>query len=1101
MASLVNHSVTNLINGVSQQATSVRLDNQLEEQVNCFSDVTKGLTIRNGLELQNVVDVELADRIKLEFTVDGQRYLLGMNIDDVTPLVHVPLTADVETLSASIDTSEYFRGATQSDIRVVEDKDKVYILNKKTVVGTNESNTAYYDVKIKSDSSGLPAADWTSGSYRITIASVADDASGVTPSEPDVVIDVDSSMSPYDVLTDIQATTIENEVGTVSVTGNKGAYRLIFSDIPKEFTTPDVTITTLVSISGSSSFTVYEPNDGTYWERKAGDIYGGFHFSPQNQISYFTVTDTTYVDFADSEFGSSEELNFNVSGNQSVIQGPDGRTYYRGNLVQTRDVLSTTGPSGTSYDYSVRREATTTTSDSYTASISTPTELTGEVYSADKFADEGMIWVTGVAAAQSYNVTIKYEDTAGTPYTFSIATVNVGATASNIKLNWVADQIRAAIDASTHFSSSTSDIYNNAVHFYSTVEAAYSITSIEVDNNFDTSSINAVTRATISNDTGITNTDNLPPVFKDGFKIRIGDDALEGSNYYLIYDSAFQGWKEVGLDESRSLDAVTMPYIIDKEKVRKENSITIEPAAWARAFSGDRESNKSPSFVDRSVNDIFFYGSRLGLATDDTLVLSSIDAPTEFFRTTCSRVLTSDRVDILLDSSKIGFSAITSVASYDSKLMVNTSTSQSVLLVNSSFDLTTARLSEVSSYTLGNHEPLPVNNGLYFALSNNNKTNVFNYITSGNSNYQALNLTKHIPTYIKGNIVRMAYADNLMILATDNDKKNLYAQNAYSSGGELLQNSWHRWELPYDIEYFTFIDNNLYVYMTAIDSLDNVKTFVSRYDLTPQVVEESTEDAYIGWIPYLDIYTKDKTLVEDFSEFIGIDDRYGTIYDSVTTAYDSTRVDQEDLGTEDGPYYSSVSPVYYWKVEGNTNTLVFNDGTPIITGNTSVEYLDYGGYRYFRGEESEDSGFYEVSRSAITTSFFYKNDIVYGVPFKASVELSEIIPRIQNQDGSYTVMNYATLMLRRMRLFLGNTGVFSVNIAFKDRQNYTVKYTGQPLGKILLGRNSVSDINFKFPINGKSDRVTITISTDSSSPFNLLSAEWQGRLTQRGRNI
>ncbi len=1092
---LVNHSVTNLINGVSQQASSVRLDNQVEEQVNCFSDVTNGLTIRNGIELVNVVDTNLENRIPIEFTVGGEKFLLGMDTSDTgNELIHVPLSADVTQLAASITDVDYFKGASRQDIRIVEDKERVYILNKNKTVGTNESDSAYYDIIVRSDSSGLPASDWTSGSYSLTITSVQDDASSITPSASPLTITIDASMSPKDISDLINAdTALIAEVGTVETVGVKGNYRLYFKDIPSDFVTPDVTMTTIASIAGSSVAVEYTPNDTSPWtDSYAYAVTGSFIYQRNSwYCSYSSITGNT--NFVFSLQYPDTDVVFSVSGNKDSAVGPDGWTYYRGSLE-----LSTSS----SKLYSIRREKSITTTDSYTPTLSTPVSLTGDLYSNDKFSDKGMIWVTGVASEQTYDVTINYEDTAGASYTLPLTTVNVGSTpTSNIKLNWVAEQIRSAIDASSHFTSTTSDIYNNAVYFYSSNSGEYYITSIKVENNFDTTSISAVARATINNDSGITDTSTLPPSFKDGFKVRVGNDNSEGTNYYLYYDEDFQGWKESGLDETRALDPNTMPYIIEKETILVDNIIELKPNDWKKSSAGDRESNESPSFVGRSINDIFFYGSRLGVATDDTLVMSSIGEPDEFFRTTCSQVISSDRVDIQLDNSRIGFSAISNVISYDGKLFVNTGFTQSVLLVNTSFDLTSARLTEVSSYTLGDFPPLPVNNGLYFALSNNGRTNIYNYLTAGNSTYEAQNITKHVPYYLEGNIKTMAYADNMTVIQTEEDKKILYVQNRYSVGGEMLQNAWHKWEIPYDVEYFYFYENNLFLMVSVTDDDDNEKTFICKYDITPQVINADTEDTYIGWVPYLDFYTRDKTLIEDFSDFIGINSNFGIRFDSVQEAYDSTLVDQSTLGTQDGPHYSRVSAEYYWQVDNNTNKVVFNDGAEIVTGNTDQAYFDYDGYRYERGEESSDSGYYYVSRYEITESSYYTDDILYGVPFKASVQLSEIVPRQQAADGSYTVMNYATLMLRRMRLYLGNTGVFKVNISFDDRQDYTVSYTGQPLGKMTLGRASVSDINFKFPINGKSDKITILIESDSAMPFNLLSAEWQGKLTQRGRNI
>lgn len=1074
MSSLVNHSVTNLINGVSQQATSVRLDNQLESQVNCFSDVTKGLTIRNGLELQNVIAQDLTNRHKIEFTIDGQKYLLALDAHAVTPLIHVPLTADVVALSASLTSPDYFKNTQTNDLRLIEDKDFVYILNKKKEVGSSNLKSTFYDIKITNDSTGLNDIVWDTGTYTLDITSLPDPDTAAVAAETPISIVVDSTMSPADIAAAINATTMTNETGECSAVGTKSSYRLSFDLIPENFIGPTVATTETLAIQGPSSFTQFEPiADGSF--------YSDDDFYVENRIEGYT--NNYYFIYAGVEIGSTAATN--KSWKNGIY------TYNVGNFTGFADANFTSR-------YQIRRQSQVTITSEYTPSVIQPDNFVGAEFTTDKFADEGMIWVTGVASNQTYDVTIEYNDSAGVPQTpVTLTTVSVGTTTSNIKLNWVADQIKTQIDGLTDFSAA---IYNNAVHFYSTVPYAFAITSIEVSNNFDTSSISSVIKATVDNESGITDISKLPPTFIDGFKLRVGTESTEGANYYLQYNESFQGWKECGIDESRVIDKLTMPYVIDKNKVRKTQSIVLEPTSWERSRAGDEDSNPVPSFIGTRINDIFFYGSRLGIATDDTIVMSAIDKFNVFFRTTASKTLTSERVDIKLDSSKLGYSAINNVVTYDGKLLVNTESTQGVLLVNTAFDLTSARLSEVSSYTLGNTKPLPVANGIYFALTNNGYTNIYNYQATGNNTYEAINMTKHVPTYIEGTVDSMGYAENFTVISVQENKKVLYVQNRYSQGNQVLQNAWSKWELTYDVEYFYFEDNNLFIVMSATDSLDAVNTFICKYDLTPQVVSESSDEAYIGWIPYLDVYTKDKTLIENFPEFVGINDRYGTPYDTVAEAYDSTEVSQLNFGTLEGPFYDSLSPIYYWKVDGNTITIVWNDGTAIVVGNSTQTYVDFGGYRYYKGDESVDTGFFQVSRASATPEVYYEDSVVYGVPFPVTVGLSEIIPRMQTQDG-YVVMNYAKLILRRMRLFLSKSGVFSVNIDFADRRDFSIKYSGQPLGKKLLGRGNVSDINFNFPINGKSDKISIVISSNSSTPFNLLSAEWQGQLTVKGRNI
>lgn len=1070
MASLVNHSVNNLINGVSQQATSVRLDNQFEEQINCFSDVTKGLTIRNGLELKNIVDADISNRHKVEFNVDGEKYLVGIDFDDVTQLLHIPLTADVTALAASIVGADYFKNISSSDLRVVEDKDRVYILNKKKTVGTSTLKKTFFDINIVNDRTFLSDTNWSVGSYTLTIDAQADPETSATVSSGTVNIVVDSTMTTKDIADLINAeAALILETGACYIVGDIGSYRLHFDSIPDSYIAPTISIAETVAITNQLTVfteeTKYVPS-GAEWSvvRVNNDPYSYYWAGPR--IAYTR----------------------NLTYKQNATY-----TYRRG---RWRTSYSSNGTTISKYE--IIRIRTDVFDDDYTPSITPADDLTGAEYTADKFADKGMIWVTGVASNQEYDVTIKYTDAAGTPQPDLVLTsINVGITVSNIKLNWVAGQIQSQVNGAANF---TAVQYDNAVYFYSTTPQAYLITSIEATNNFDNTSLNAVANATIDNGAAIQDISNLPPLFIEGFKVRVGDEDVEGSNYYLKYDAEFQGWKECGLDESRVLDKNTMPFVIDKNEIRQNSTITLKPIDWTPSRAGDDDSNPYPSFVDKTINDIFFYGSRLGFATDDTIVMSKVNEPESFFRTTCSRTVENERVDIKLDSSKIGYETIKHISTSDGKLLVNTGSTQSVLLVNTAFDLSSARLSEVSTYTLGDNRPLPVNDGIYFALSVNNFTNIYNYNTKDGA-YLAENITKHIPTYIEGNAKNMAYAADFVALSVEENPRVLYVQNRFTQDRQVLQNAWHKWELPYDLEYFYFDDNTLYVLMSAQDTLAATKTLVTEYDLTPQVVTEADENGYIGWVPYLDCWTKDKTLAENFSEFIGINDRYGNTFTTVTEAYDSTLNTQIDEGAVDGPYFDLSSPAYYWNVTGNTINIVWNDGTTIASGNgQNLTELDFGGFRYYRGDLQDGSGNYEVSRTALTTTQFYEDEIVYGIPFTVHIEFSKVIPRQESQSG-FIVMNYAKLMLRRMRLLMNKSGVFTVNIDFEDRNDYTVSYTGKPLGSNTLGRSNVSDINFNFPINGKSDKVTITIKSNSSTPFNLLSAEWQGQLIMRGRNI
>lgn len=124
---------------------------------------------------------------------------------------------------------------------------------------------------------------------------------------------------------------------------------------------------------------------------------------------------------------------------------------------------------------------------------------------------------------------------------------------------------------------------------------------------------------------------------------------------------------------------------------------------------------------------------------------------------------------------------------------------------------------------------------------------------------------------------------------------------------------------------------------------------------------------------------------------------------------------------------------------------------------------------------------------------------IQGNTYVSSVTLSEIIPRTQGQDGVMTKIGYSILMLRRMSITLGYSGRFKVLISRTRRSTYTHNFIPELLGTIIIGREPVNVRNANFPINGRSQDISIRITTeDTFTPLQIRSAEWQGQIISQG---
>ena len=499
--------------------------------------------------------------------------------------------------------------------------------------------------------------------------------------------------------------------------------------------------------------------------------------------------------------------------------------------------------------------------------------------------------------------------------------------------------------------------------------------------------------------------DTLDPVTTTNFRVRVNPSVNEDlTTYYLRYSDDYDAWVEIADIYIDSIDTETMPCQIVKDTVA---TITVTHADFIAPTAGDNLSNPSPSFVGKTIKDIIIFNSRLGFASDSTLVFSVIGDYFNVYRTTTSSYLISDAVDLELDSSKLGFRTIDNVFTLDNSIIINTGLSQSKLALPTNLDISAAIFTQVSAFDLGNNVPIPVRRAMYFPITQGSFSTIKAYQvdTSSDSGFTDNPVTKHCEKLIRGSILQSVFTDDVYLARTDYDKKTLYVQHSYVTEGTLVQNAWHKWTFKYDIKYMYATGEDLKI---VFEDTDNTQTIYGSLPLNPAEIVEDT-DSQIGYIPYLDFYTSDLTLAGQLSDVVIVDTELGKLVAS-----------------------------------GSANS---------IQGNT----------------------------------------------FESKVELSEIIPKTQGSDGTSTKIGYALLMLRRMAVSLGYSGRFKVNVTRTRRPVYQHTFIPQLLGSVIVGREPVNTRDAKFPVNGRSQDISVVITTvDTWTPLQIRSLEWQGQLISQG---
>jgi len=247
---------------------------------------------------------------------------------------------------------------------------------------------------------------------------------------------------------------------------------------------------------------------------------------------------------------------------------------------------------------------------------------------------------------------------------------------------------------------------------------------------------------------------------------------------------------------------------------------------WVDRTVGDLETAPNPSFVGKQLNNIFFFRNRLGILSDDDVILSRVGEYFNFFPETVTTVIDSDPIDVAASNTKI--SILKHAVTMGEQLIIFSENSQFIL--SSSGDSLTPETANILVSTAFESNikanPISVGNSIYFITKKGVYSGVREYITQPGVNVKdASDITIHIPRYIPGDILKLTALDtkNLLVLlpdsagitTPDSSEKNLYVNRwLYGEGSNKVLNSWSEIKIGNKLSkviYADFINTDLYL--------------------------------------------------------------------------------------------------------------------------------------------------------------------------------------------------------------------------------------------------------------------------------------------------
>lgn len=762
---LISKTLPNLMNGVSQQPDALRFDTQCADQVNAYPSVVEGLTKRLPTE-----------------------HICKTN-----------LTGDASTFVHTINRE----GNEKYTVLVRDQLIRVYDINgnQKTVeidasVGANADSIAYLDTDTAATSiKALTIADVT----YLTNTEKEVSMTGTTPasvSEHEALVFVKQAYdSIYDVTIKQGDTSI---VATVDAPSSNPSTKDIATSLAQQLN--------VEGAAGTQSYTT----------------------SATNQLNTGSNT---------------------LSAQSFQVQTADKITQFK-----WKSARDSTGFLYTSYGWAIC--ADNGSGAPGTALVGSTFNLTNISWSSpepNKFEIQTVVVPNG-GFVPTPNTTywlvqrLYRVDTFGTPILQNLLSSWFHGTANSYPTN-------NAFTASSYYNGQVQSgdfyfiIFQQGASALTTVSATASGSSIYINasEDFSITSTNTYTDTYIESFKGkVQKFTSLPKIAKDRMILQIEGEPDSGiDDYYVKFvTTAAPGglgegsWEECAgpnIENGLALNAGTMPHILIKQpngtfvlkaangsnhtstSTGTEATYDYSKFAWGNRLAGDQITNPDPTFVGKTINNLFLFKNRLGVLADENIIFSEAGEYFNFFRFTVIDLLDTAVIDIASASSEV--STLRYALPLAERLVVLSDQAQFFVQADTALSARTVSIARSTAFNIiPNAEPTASENSLFFAFNRGSYSGVREYFpTDLQETFEGVDISTQVPKYIPSDISKLTAAnhENVVFAMSTGDTDSLYVYNYYNNASKRVQSAWHRWEFGTGTKVLNIdlIDTDLYLTM------------------------------------------------------------------------------------------------------------------------------------------------------------------------------------------------------------------------------------------------------------------------------------------------
>ena len=585
----------------------------------------------------------------------------------------------------------------------------------------------------------------------------------------------------------------------------------------------------------------------------------------------------------------------------------------------------------------------------------------------------------------------------------------------------------------------------------------------------------------------------LPTTAPNGFTIKIEGEPAQSLiaavvGYYVKFETTDEGdfaqgiWEEtIAPGIEYQLDPTTMPHLLIRKSdltflwtpadgaTRTQAPATaVDVPGWTEQAAGDATTNPRPDFAATSagadgnaLRGISFFQDRLVLISGETTTFSESGAYFNFFRTSVTDLLDTARLSVIAAHPKV--SLLNHAVPQNDQLLVFSQLTQFVIRGGQDGTLTPKNVYVTSAGEWENiptTTPVSAQNSVFFPALRGNTSLVremFDQSTSVRTRFSAPELTAQIPAYIQGTITKLAVSqteDALAVLASG-AANTIYCYKWFINGDRRTQSSWCKFTLGGTgtvVKHIEWIDQELYV-VTARTTGSDSDVSLERLDFEPYLVDTDSD-----FRVRLDrrVINTDLTIGSYNS---GANTTTVTLPYAIPAGSTMQAVTRESGDTDAGVLIT---------VSSSTT------GTPSGSGGTLVLSGDHTSTPFWVGEQ-----------------------------YTMNYTFSKIVLQSGTAQGAPTKVTSGSFRLRHGTVVYAGSGYFKMVVTPTNGSAYNYEMSGIVAGdpEVSLGSVTLDEGEFKFPVMGDHEQITIAITNDSPLPSRFLMAEWEALYHTRTRRI